>query len=246
MVYRRKASRGAVPMDPAILGFVFLLGVSTFFSPCSVALLPAYVAYYAGLGAPDATGPMRNPAVAGLRFGLAAAAGVLSLFVLAAVAFWLIFERAGVSRELIFPSLKLASVVVGLLVVGLGVLMLLDRGPGFTPKVRAPRQRTTGAMAGFGVLYAVASVGCTLGLFLAALGLVLTQPPIEGALSLLVFGAGLAGPMVVASALLGWGQARVGARIRSWSRYARPVSGVLLVASGLYVLYYYLLGPGTG
>ena len=67
-----------VPAEAA-LAFAFGGGIALFFSPCSVALLPAYIAYYAGreddTDGPEASGPGAPPAfVRGFALILAGAA----------------------------------------------------------------------------------------------------------------------------------------------------------------------------
>ena len=66
---------------------------------------------------------------------------------------------------------KYVTIAIGLALVGLGVAMLLGyRLPFTTPRLdKGGRDRTVGSMFVFGVSYAVASIGCTLPLFIGAL-----------------------------------------------------------------------------
>lgn len=95
----------------------------------------------------------------------------------------------------------------------------------------------------FGVGYGIASIGCTLPVFLAVVG-----AAASGASTVLVFavyGAGMAvvlTALAVAAALLREGLAR---GLRRLLPYMSRIAGALLVAAGGYVAYYwYRLGFG--
>lgn len=227
-------------VDAGLVAFALGVGASTFFSPCSVALLPAYAAFFAGTGDDGDDRSMRASALGGLRFGTAAAAGAALVFAVGAVGVYLLRTRLGLlgSRGLLeaFTGLGLA---VGLALVALGLLMLADRGPSFTLPVRAPRRRTVPAMVAFGALFALGSIGCTLPVFLGVVGAALSQGPLGGTAVLAAYGLGLSGLLLVGSLGLAVAEERVSGLIREARRHTRVVSGALLVAAGVYVIVYY-------
>lgn len=232
-------------VDPVVLGFAFSMGVATFFSPCSVALIPAYVGYFVGLEGPGAKErPTRASLAAGARFGGAAAAGILALLAAAGGLIWLARTRFSLSSERLLETVTGAGYAVGVLLVVLGLLMLAGRGPTVTLPIRAPRERTLLNMAGFGVVFAVASMGCTLPLVFSVIAQAATQGALGGFLTVLAFGAGTAVLMFVVSLALSLGQETARARLRVAMRYAKPASALLLVAAGVYVVYYYATLPG--
>jgi cytochrome c-type biogenesis protein len=233
-----------VPFDLGLLAFAFSLGVATFFSPCSVALVPAYVAYYTGSGAdrpPEGERSGLAAAIDGVRFGAAAAVGVLGLFAVGSLAIYLLRSRLGVvdSADLL-ATFEGAGVVVGLGLVALGGLVLASRAPRLTLPVRAPEGRSPASMAAFGVVFALASMGCTLPLFFGLIGTAIGQPPLAAVAMVAAFGAAIAGLLLAVSVGLSVAEDAVRDRLRSATRYAKPVSGLLLVAAGLYTVNFYL------
>lgn len=154
-------------VDAALVGFVSLAfgaGVATFFSPCTYALLPGYVGYY--LSTADEDGDIL---VGATVRGLAAVAGVTAVFATLAVAVL-------VARPFVEPVIDVLGPVVGVLLIGFGALVLLDRGPSW--HVTLPERRA--GVVGFGVfgaVYAVAAAGCVAPLFLAIVLRAFTAPP---------------------------------------------------------------------
>jgi cytochrome c biogenesis protein CcdA len=156
------------------LAFAFLLGLGTFFSPCAVALVPSYLAYYAGRPA-GSVGPGRA-AWDGLRVGAAASGGVLATFAVLALALYVVRSRLDVPSASLLGGFAVLGLLIGLVFVVLGVLMASGRSPGITVRLRAPRARTPAAMAGWGALFAAGSMGCSLPLALALLARLLSEP----------------------------------------------------------------------
>jgi hypothetical protein len=103
---------------------------------------------------------------------------------------------------------------------------------------RAPTARI-GSMFGYGVGYAVASLSCTIGPFLAVTGAVFRGGPVlDGLMVYLAYAAGfglLVGVLAVAVALA---RSALIDRMRRILPYINRISGVLLIAVGLYVGYY--------
>ena len=102
----------------------------------------------------------------------------------------------------------------------------------------APTARL-GSMFGYGLSYAVASLSCTIAPFLAVTGAGLRSDSVLGTLSVYVaYAAGftlVVGVLAVAAAL---SSAAVADRMRRIMPYVNRISGVLLLAVGLYVAYY--------
>jgi cytochrome c biogenesis protein CcdA len=236
-----------MPVDLGLVTFALGVGAATFFSPCAAGLLPAYVAFFAGVAGDGDDGVREEddrdvlPALLeGARFGAAAAAGALALFAVGTLAVYLLRARLGLldSQDLLgaFTGLGLA---VGLSLVGLGVLLLADRAPTISLPLRAPSRRTGPAMAAFGALFALGSMGCTLPVFLGVLGAALAAGPVGGSFVLAAYGIGLSGLLLVASAALAAAEDRAKAVLRRAQRVTKPASGALLVLAGLYVVAYY-------
>jgi cytochrome c-type biogenesis protein len=233
-----------VPVDLAMLAFAFSLGVGTFFSPCAVALVPAYVAYFTATGDPEAEQRSDRAAASlldGLRFGSAAAAGVLGIFALGSLLIYLLRRRLGaVDSAQLLSTFTAAGVAVGIGLVVLGLLMLTSRAPKLALPVQAPKQRTLAGMAAFGVVFAVASMGCTLPLFFGLIGAALAQPVLTSVGMLLAFGGAIAGLLLAVSVGLALAEDKVKPLLGQAARHVGTVGGLLLVAAGLYTINFYL------
>src|ERR1700742_1829397 len=94
-------------------------------------------------------------------------------------------------------------------------------------------------MFGYGVGYAIASLSCTIGPFLAVTGAAFRGGPVvQSLLIYLAYVAGMAlviGVLAVATALA---SVAVVERARRVLPYVNRISGALLVLAGLYVGYY--------
>lgn len=227
-------------VDAATLGFAFGLGVSSFFSPCSVALVPAYVAYYSALPAGAETIAWHRSLVAGARFGLASAFGAFAVFGGVGALIYYLRQNTPLSSTDLGRALSLLAVVIALLVIGLGVLLLLGREVSLRLPLKAPQTKTLASMFTFGAFYSLASLGCSGPLFLAAMAQVFSQTAMGGLLVLLVYGAGLGVFLLAAAIALSLAQDQARRWIRNAMRFAKPVSGVVMILAGLYVILYYV------
>lgn len=218
------------------LAFALLLGVGTFFSPCSVALVPSYLAYFAGRqGTATSTG---RAAWDGLRVGAAAGLGILATFAVLAVALYAVRSQLRVASAVLFDGFAVVGLAVGSVFLVLGALVAWGRSPGITLHVQAPPGRTPWSMAAWGILFAAGSMGCSLPLVLALLARVLAEPAQAPAL-VAAYAVGLGGLLLVLSPLLGALEGRAAGLLARSARRIQVASGLLLAAAGLYVVAYY-------
>ncbi len=98
----------------------------------------------------------------------------------------------------------------------------------------------------YGLAYAVASLGCTLPLFLALVaGAADSTSPTETAAAFVAYAAGM-GAVVTALSVAAVGSRRLlSARLGAWMPAVARVAAAVMGAVGLYLLYYWLLGPGA-
>lgn len=214
-------------MNQNLPALAFAAGLVAALNPCGFALLPAYLALVVRgdrAGGWDVVG-RALVATAAMTLGFLAVFG----------AFGLLTVTVATRLERYLPY---ATVVIGIVLVALGVWLLAGRrlaaasfGGRWAPTARI------GSMLGYGVAYACASLGCTIGPFLAVTGAALRGG--RDALTVyLAYAAGfglLVGVLAVAVALA---RSALIDRMRRITRYASRISGALLVAVGLYVGYY--------
>ncbi len=221
-------------MDVSLLGFAVAAGLVAALNPCGFAMLPAYLALVV-LG--EDTEQRRGR---GTVVGRALVATTLM-----ALGFLLVF---GVFGAVIAPLassvqrfLPVVTVVIGVVMVAVGIWLLLGRELTIVlPRTtRGAPSRRLGSMFGYGIAYAIASLSCTIGPFLAVTSATFGAGSVlVGVAGFLAYGLGMAltvGVLAVSVALAG---DAVATRARRLLPHISRASGVLLVLVGLYVGYY--------
>ena len=220
-------------MNQDLAGLAFGAGLVAALNPCGFAMLPAYLALVIGEG----TG--RPPAVArAFAATVAMTVGFLAVFGL----FGLLTVEVASTVQRYAPY---ATVVVGLILVAVGIYLLSGRElTVFVPNplahkgLWAPTARI-GSMVGYGASYAITSLSCAVGPFLALTGAALRSgPALHTAWVYLAYAGGFAlvvGALAVAAA---FASSALTDRIRSILPFVNRISGALLVIVGVYVGYY--------
>jgi cytochrome c-type biogenesis protein len=209
------------------------LGMVATVNPCGFAMLPAYLSYFLGLEDSEAEVPRASVAQA-VRVACAVAAGFLAVFALAGVA----VELTSLPVQENVPWI---SIVIGVALFALGVAMLC----GFEPSVRLPRldqggrTRSVGSMFVFGVSYAIASIGCTLPLFLGAVAGTMTRDSVvEGVMVFGVYGLGMTLVLLALTVAVALARTSIVRFLRGAQPYVGRVAGGLVALAGAYVAYY--------
>ena len=203
-------------------------------NPCGFAILPAYLSL---LISTDAGGAVRRA----LRCSAALTLGYVVVF----GAFGLVLTPlAGV----LTPRLPWLTVVLGLGLAAVGGWLLAGRSlPSVS--VRAPALTgTTFSMVLFGMAYAVASLGCAIGPFLALVATSLRAGSIGSGLLLFVaYAAGMGLVIAVTATAVALLRTSLLTRARRLFAVVPRIGGAVLLVCGLYVAYYgrYELGLAT-
>lgn len=227
-------------VDLVILSIAFSAGVATFFSPCSVALIPAYIGYFVGTEDDEAAmRDLRSAVLSGARFSGSAAAGILALFSLGGALLYVVQSQFAIRSTALSGTVTNLAIAVGVLIILLGGLMILGRAPSVSPKLEVPQRKSMLGMAGFGVVFAIGSMGCTLPVFITVITQAFTQGPLGAFLTFLVYGGGLAVMMVSIGIGLAVAKEQVHEHLRSLMPYVKPAIGLILVGAGVYMIYYY-------
>ena len=101
------------------------------------------------------------------------------------------------------------------------------------------------AYAAYGLAFGLSSLGCTLPLFLTVVGIGLAGGGIAGALGQLVlYALGMSAVVSVLTILVALFGRGVLARVRVAGRVLQPLSAALLLATGGYIVYYWLSAGG--
>ncbi|HZA74670.1 MAG TPA: cytochrome c biogenesis protein CcdA, partial [Propionibacteriaceae bacterium] len=218
-------------MTEGLLALALGAGMVAAVNPCGFALLPAYLSLVVlgdGPGSRRAAVGRALLLTAALTLGFVAVFGVFGLVIAPAA--------AGVQRYLPW-----VTVVLGLLLVLPGAWLLAGRtlptigwsprGPGLT--------RRLASMIGFGAAYALASLTCTIGPFLAiVVASFRAGSPAAGGALFVAYAVGM-GLMVGAAAVaVALARASLITRLRRAGRWVPRVAGVLMIMVGAYVAYY--------
>jgi cytochrome c biogenesis protein CcdA len=222
-------------IDPATAAYALLLGIVAAFNPCGFALLPAYITVLI-TGTVDARVPRAIAVRKAVTFGLAMTLGFVGVF----VAFGVLFGAVSSSLQgSILPGLSWVTVVLGILVVVLGVVVIVRgelRGPGLRFRGQAPR-RAFLSQAIYGASFALASLSCTIGLFVAIVVQAVAAPePVGALIPFVLYALGMGTSVVLVSvlaALLGMG---VIAALRRRTMLIMRIGGVVMVLAGLGVM----------
>jgi cytochrome c-type biogenesis protein len=219
----------------------FTAGLVATVNPCGFAMLPAYLAYFLGMD-----GEARPGAARTIGRSLVVGAVVSACFIT-------VFGVAGVLITLgvqaVVGALPWAAMVVGVGVAILGAAMLA----GFELTAKLPKIGGAGPGSGlwgvyvFGLSYAVASLSCTLPIFLVVVAGTIPQLGfVSGVLTFLVYGLGMSMLLVVVTLALAFGkQALVGWLQRS-ARHVNRVSGGILLVAGAYIVWFWATTLASG
>ena len=214
--------------------YSFVLGVLAAVNPCGFVLLPTYLIFFLGTREEPnlATGER-------LRRALIVSSGI-------SIGFLAIFFVIGVISRLftqwIELNAKFASLAIGVVLLAGGARMLT----GWTPKFAAPQMngvqsKTFRATIIYGLAYAVASIGCTIGfLTTAVFGSIALNGFVSGVLSILLYGLGMA--MLVAALTVSLAFAKTGlvTVIKSRLNIIQRLGAFFVTLTGVYlVLYWY-------
>jgi cytochrome c-type biogenesis protein len=228
------------------LGYAFAAGMASAVNPCGFALLPTYLGLYLGTATAD-----RRAWPAQLKRALLVSVTMTGSFVLLFGAAGIVLSAAG---GVIGPLLPWLSIGVGVLLVLAGGRLLAGGSLTAQPAERladalgsAAGQTGFRGYAAYGVAFALSSLGCTLPLFLTVVGTGISQTGggffvrIQGLL-LYALGMGLVvATLTVMVAFVGRG---VLAPVRGVGRVIQPLGAVLLLATGGYIVYYWLSAGG--
>jgi cytochrome c-type biogenesis protein len=222
------------------LGYAFGAGMVAAVNPCGIVLLPALVTYYLGR---EQAGPALGRLGRALLLSIMTTAGFIVLF----GGVGLILGAGGRALVDFFPF---AGVLIGLIFAGLGTwLALRDEGLGIAA---AGRFAGFGAAGGgllspflFGVGYALASLACTLPVFLVVVGSALAAgSPAQAAFRFVSYALGMGlvlSAVIVATSVF---HSVVTRFIRAVVPHVHTVAAALLVGSGVFLVKYWLEALG--
>jgi cytochrome c-type biogenesis protein len=214
--------------------YSFILGVMAAVNPCGFVLLPTYLLYYLGTELNRGDESRSTTLRRGLSVGTAVSSGFVGLFIVVGV-----ISRA--FTTVIRDNAKYAALVIGVALVVMGIAMLRGWKPPIAqPDVSIQRKRTFWNMFLFGIVYAVASIGCTIGLLTSViLGSIGRDGFVAGVISIALYGLGMG--LLVISLTVALAFARVGlvSTVKKGFRWFDKVTAVFVILTGAYLSWYW-------
>ncbi len=214
-------------MTPILLAALAAGMVSTV-NPCGFAMLPAYLGYF--LRESDDRRAVRTGTVA-----VSVAGGFLTVFTLAGL-------LVGLGVRAIVTALPWLALVVGVGLVIVGLAQVL--GKRLVPYLRGPsrvtKRDTPIGMFLFGVSYAVASLSCTLPIFLSLVsGAIASGSPLQAIGSFVAYGAGMALVVVGLTVAVAGGRSAIIGKIRPLAARLDRLSGWIMTVAGSFIIWYW-------
>jgi cytochrome c-type biogenesis protein len=222
----------------APLGYAFVAGMVASVNPCGFVLLPAYLGYYLG---DDRGAGGRRPAGRALAVSATVTASFALLFGLAGI-------FAGLAASALASWLPWAGTAVGVgLILLAGILasgreLTASLPPRLAQQFRpATRNRGLRGYAAYGAAYGLASLGCTLPVFLAVVGTSLQLHGLADAIGeFMLFGIGMGTVLAALTIATAWFGDSLLRRVQTLRRHIGWASAILLWLAGAYIIYYWL------
>tara|TARA_R110002124_G_scaffold237353_1_gene402618 strand:+ start:4313 stop:5164 length:852 start_codon:yes stop_codon:yes gene_type:complete len=216
-------------MNSLIL-YGFTVGAVATVNPCGFALLPAW--YARGMAA-HAGRPLSERLIRSVLAGGAVSLGFVVIFVVAGL-----LLAAGV--QWLGPALPWIGITLGLGLALVGALWVLGaRLPGLPVVETCRRVNNRYGAFGFGLSYGLASISCTLPVFMSVAGLSFLTSNEVSTVGLIAFLAGATSVLILVSmlgAVTGAGFARV---VQVRAVLLRRLAGGLTFLAGLYLTLYW-------
>ena len=204
----------------------FSLGLLATTSPCVLPLYPGYLAYLSG-------GQQASAGRGRYFLGFFVLAGVLAMM----LALGLVIAALSIS---IGRALTVVVPLADLLIIGLGVMLLLDRNPfKQLPQIQVPVLSHPYVNAFlYGLLYGPIALPCSGPLVVGIFALSLTASEALSQLAVFLwFGLGFGLPLLGLSFLSGASQRWITRQFAVHARLVNLIGGTLLVGIGLYDLW---------
>lgn len=220
------------------IGFAVAAGVVASVNPCGFFMLPSYIAYQ--LGTEEQGFETRHPLT---RVGRALLVGVMATlgFVLIFAAVGGVVAAGGNFLGRVFPFLGLA---LGVLMVGFGIYLVVSHryvGILAASRIQVTPRRNLGNAFVFGLGYAVASLSCTLPIFLVVVGGSLAAEGFLASFGQFVAYALGMGVVVITATV---GAALFRDAVACWLRGAIPhvhrAGSFFMLGAGAYLIYYWV------
>ncbi|MBI2541827.1 cytochrome c biogenesis protein CcdA [Candidatus Woesearchaeota archaeon] len=223
----------------ALASLAFSAGLVSFVNPCGFALLPVYITYYfRNEGLEKAS--LSRRVFAGLVFGLMVSLGFAAVFSLIGIVV------AYIGRSFL-KYVGWFDLLIGVLLVIIGIFYLfnlnakinLSKIINLGEKLKSNKLKNKYASFFlYGMGFAIASLGCTLPIFL----LVVTAASkaggiVDGLIVFLIYAAGMSFFMILFSLAVALSKTAMEKLLKRWLPYIYKFGAVIVILAGAYLIY---------
>lgn len=225
----------------APLGFAFGAGIAAAFNPCGFAMLPAYMGLYLGIHDERNTPSFAGQIGKALLIGGSVTAGFVLLFAAAGAVIGL------GARSVVGSVLPWVGLGIGVLLTIAGA-WLLSGGKLYTALAQQmserfgnPGQTNARGYFIFGLSYGLASLSCTLPIFLAVIGTSFSTATIWTSFAQFVlYALGMGAVIIALTLLMAIFKGAVIGVMRRAMPYIQPIGTWLMLIAGTYIVFYWL------
>ena len=223
---------------------IFLLGILTSLSPCSIALLVAMISYVGSLQKQVKNGTLKKYSIQGIWIGVVFTLGMAFVFFI----FGMIISSVGIFVEVSTMFFLISGII--LIILGLNVFkpitelislrkqsktdpQVMEKGKNIFLKL-SKKSIYLGAFF-LGILFSIGWAPCAVSLMMPVFILTLSQKIsiITGGLLLFVFGLGHGIPIIPLCAVTSSARGKLGNKYVSAGKWMQKIFGVLIIIIGI-------------
>ena len=226
--------------------FAFSAGVVSAVNPCGFAMLPAYLGLYMSTGIYEKDSTHYGKMILkGLFIGCCVGLGVLSLFLFVGLI-------TGFALNFIRSIMEWVGLLLGVGLITIGI-WLMNGGRLYTSltarigqSIGNPTQISLKGFFLFGVSYGVASLSCTLPIFLSVVGINLNGSSIyDSMMQFALYGAGMGSMILFVTFSMAILKGVMIRYIKLALPYVERIGFFLVVLSGMYIVFYWMTIGGV-
>ena len=226
--------------------FAFSAGVVSAVNPCGFAMLPAYLGLYMSTGIYEKDSTHYGKMILkGLFIGCCVGLGVLSLFLFVGLI-------TGFALNFIRSIMEWVGLLLGVGLITIGI-WLMNGGrlyTGLTARIGQsignPTQISLKGFFLFGVSYGLASLSCTLPIFLSVVGINLNGSSIyDSMMQFALYGAGMGAMILFVTLSMAILKGVMIRYIKLALPYVERIGFFLVVLSGMYIVFYWMTIGGV-
>lgn len=219
------------------LAYAFAAGMVAAINPCGFLMLPSFTAFYlSGRSLNHEKVSAWERGVRSLFLGLLMTLGFIAVFGPVGLA----VSLGGRALLQVFPW---SGLVIGAGLVLLGLWLLVTRrsvGLLAATHISPGYGRNPAALLAFGVAYGIASLGCTLPMFLVVVGSALsTRGVVASLVQFLNFSLGMGVFLTIVALSIAYFHGALLGPLRRLLPHIETLGSVFLVLAGIYLLYYW-------